>query len=40
MAGLNALTQGAPVLPDHAVDVFAFSAGQATFEAFVDVAPA
>jgi hypothetical protein len=28
------------VLPDAAVDLFSFSAGQATFEAMVDVAPA
>jgi len=38
--GLNRLTSGAPVLPDAAVDLFAFSAGQATFEAMVEVAPA
>jgi anaerobic selenocysteine-containing dehydrogenase len=38
--GLNRLTSGAPVLPDSAVDLFAFSAGQATFDAMVDVAPA
>ena len=37
-AGLNTLTSGAPVLPDAAVDLFAFSAGQAEFEAAVDVA--
>jgi anaerobic selenocysteine-containing dehydrogenase len=37
---LNRLTAGAPVLPDAAVDLFAFSAGQATFDAMVDVAPA
>jgi anaerobic selenocysteine-containing dehydrogenase len=36
--GLNQLTDGAPVLPDAAVDVFAFSAGQATFDAMVEVA--
>jgi anaerobic selenocysteine-containing dehydrogenase len=36
--GLNQLTDGARVLPDHAVDAFAFSAGQARFEARVDVA--
>ncbi|HEX9574681.1 MAG TPA: HAD family hydrolase, partial [Myxococcales bacterium] len=39
-AGLNTLTSGAPVLPDAAVDVFEFSAGQADFEARVEVAPA
>jgi len=39
-AGLNALTSGAPVLPDDAVDLFAFSAGQAEFQADVDVRPA
>lgn len=38
--GLNTLTDGAPVLPDAAVDVFAFSAGQASFDARVEVAPA
>ena len=37
---LNRLTAGAPVLPDAAVDLFAFSAGQATFDAMVEVAPA
>ncbi|MBL8385896.1 MAG: molybdopterin-dependent oxidoreductase [Burkholderiales bacterium] len=35
--GLNVLTSGEPVLPDAAVDVFAFSAGQANFAACVDV---
>jgi anaerobic selenocysteine-containing dehydrogenase len=35
---LNRLTAGEPVLPDAAVDLFAFSAGQATFEAMVEVA--
>src|SRR5690242_17485689 len=34
---LNRLTDGAPVLPDAAVDVFAFSAGQASFDALVEV---
>ena len=38
--GLNTLTDGASVLPDAAVDVFAFSAGQASFDARVEVAPA
>ena len=38
--GLNALTAGAPVLPDAAVDLFAFSAGQASFEAMVEVVAA
>ena len=38
--GLNGLTDGGRVLPDAAVDLFAFSAGKATFEAMVDVAPA
>ena len=37
--GLNTLTSSAPVLPDAAVDIFGFSAGQATFDASVDVAP-
>ena len=36
--GLNRLTAGAPVLPDAAVDLFSFSAGQASFDAMVDVA--
>jgi anaerobic selenocysteine-containing dehydrogenase len=38
--GLNALTDGAAVLPDAAVEIFAFSAGQSSFDARVDVAPA
>jgi anaerobic selenocysteine-containing dehydrogenase len=38
--GLNRLTAGGAVLPDAAVDLFAFSAGQATFDAMVEVAPA
>ena len=38
--GLNRLTAGAAVMPDAAVDSFAFSAGQATFDAMVEVAPA
>jgi anaerobic selenocysteine-containing dehydrogenase len=38
-AGLNTLTCGAAVLPDEAVDVFDFSAGQASFEAWVEVEP-
>jgi anaerobic selenocysteine-containing dehydrogenase len=37
---LNRLTSGAPVLPDAAVDLFAFSAGQARFDAAVEVAAA
>ncbi len=36
--GLNDLTSGAPSIPDGAVDVFAFSAGQAAFDAAVEVA--
>ena len=36
--GLNQLTAGAAVLPDRAVDVFAFSAGQSSFDAKVEVA--
>ena len=36
--GLNVLTSGAPVLPDAATDIFGFSAGQATFDASIDVA--
>jgi anaerobic selenocysteine-containing dehydrogenase len=38
--GLNRLTSGAPVLPDAAVDLFAFSAGQSRFDAAVEVAAA
>jgi anaerobic selenocysteine-containing dehydrogenase len=38
--GLNGLTSGAAVLPDAAVDLFAFSAGQGSFGAQVDVAAA
>ena len=37
--GLNRLTSGEPVLPDAAVDIYGFSAGQSRFEAMVDVAP-
>jgi anaerobic selenocysteine-containing dehydrogenase len=37
--GLNRVTGGAAVLPDAAVDLFPFSAGQATFDARVEVAP-
>ncbi|MFL6581486.1 MAG: molybdopterin-dependent oxidoreductase [Burkholderiales bacterium] len=36
--GLNRLTGGGSVLPDAAVDLFGFSAGQATFDALVEVA--
>jgi anaerobic selenocysteine-containing dehydrogenase len=35
--GLNTLTSGAPVIPDDAVDVFHFAAGQASFDARVDI---
>ncbi len=38
--GLNAVTSGAAVLPDAAVDLFPFAAGQAAFDAAVEVAPA
>ena len=38
--GLNALTDSAPVLSDAAADRFAFSAGQSTFNARVEVAAA
>ena len=38
--GLNRLTGGEAALPDQAVDVFGFSAGQASFDARVEVAPA
>ena len=36
--GLNILTSGGPVIPDGAVDTFHFGAGQASFDAMVDVA--
>jgi hypothetical protein len=35
--GLNTLTDGAAVIPDDAVDVFHFAAGQASFDARVEV---
>jgi anaerobic selenocysteine-containing dehydrogenase len=35
--GLNGLTSGQAVLPDEAVDLFSFSAGQAAFDAMVEV---
>ena len=38
--GLNSLTSGRPTIPDEAVDLFGFSAGQATFDASIEVAPA
>jgi len=38
--GLNRLTSGAPAIPDEAVDIFPFSAGQAAFDAMVEVAAA
>ena len=38
--GLNAVTSGAPVVPDDTVDLFPFAAGQAPFDATVEVAPA
>jgi anaerobic selenocysteine-containing dehydrogenase len=38
--GLNRLTSGAACIPDAAVDLFAFSAGQAAFDATIEVAPA
>jgi anaerobic selenocysteine-containing dehydrogenase len=39
-AGLNAVTSGAAVIPDEAADLFPFAAGQASFDATVEVAPA
>lgn len=36
-AGLNRLTSGRACIPDEAVDLFAFSAGQAAFDAMVEV---
>lgn len=38
--GLNSLTDSAPVMPDAAADRFAFSAGQSTFDARVEVSAA
>ena len=38
--GLNRLTSGVACIPDAAVDVFGFSAGQAAFDAAVEVASA
>jgi anaerobic selenocysteine-containing dehydrogenase len=38
--GLNAVTSGDPVIPDAAVDLFPFAAGQASFDASVEVASA
>ena len=38
--GLNVVTSGAAVVPDEAVDLFPFAAGQSAFDAAVDVAPA
>ncbi|MGE3537123.1 MAG: molybdopterin-dependent oxidoreductase [Candidatus Tectimicrobiota bacterium] len=37
--GLNCLTSGEACLPDEAVDLFPFAAGQAVFEALVEAAP-
>jgi anaerobic selenocysteine-containing dehydrogenase len=37
-AGLNSLTSGQPILPDAAVDLFSFSAGQSTFDTMINVA--
>jgi anaerobic selenocysteine-containing dehydrogenase len=39
-SGLNTLTSGEPILPDGAVDSLAFSAGQAAFDARVEVSAA
>ena len=38
--GLNAVTSGEAVVPDDAVDLFPFAAGQAAFDAAVEVGPA
>src|SRR5262249_36516884 len=38
--GWTRLTAGAACIPDDAVDLFVFSAGQAAFDAMVDVASA
>jgi anaerobic selenocysteine-containing dehydrogenase len=39
-SGLNTLTSGDPILPDAAVDALGFSAGQAAFDARVEVSAA
>ena len=39
-AGLNTLTSGEAILPDHAVDSLSFSAGQAAYDARVEVSAA
>lgn len=36
-AGINRLTSGASCIPDTAVDLFAFSAGQSAFDAWVQI---
>ncbi len=38
--GINRLTNSAPCLPDAAVDLFAFSAGQSAFDAMVEISKA
>jgi anaerobic selenocysteine-containing dehydrogenase len=38
--GLNVVTSGEAVVPDDAVDLFPFAAGQAAFDAAVEVGPA
>jgi anaerobic selenocysteine-containing dehydrogenase len=38
--GVNHVTSGRPSIPDEAVDLFGFAAGQAAFDAMVDVAAA
>jgi hypothetical protein len=38
--GLNVLTSGRATIPDEAVDLFSFSAGQAAFDAMVEVTSA
>ena len=38
--GLNDLTSGAPCIPDAATHIFPFSAGQAAYDAYVDVSQA
>jgi anaerobic selenocysteine-containing dehydrogenase len=39
-AELNTLTSGTPALPDDAVDLFHFSAGQSAFDARIEITPA
>jgi anaerobic selenocysteine-containing dehydrogenase len=37
--GLNRVTSGDPVLPEGAIEICGFAAGQARFDALIEVAP-